>query len=90
MLALSYKRSVWIRVTNPPTDDTTNCFPDLSDPATIGCLLALTREAHNDAGLSVCKVGPLTWEIYFNDTEYHWAESEAEVLVLVLNLEVFP
>ena len=44
MLALSYPRSIWIRIVNPPTDDTSECFPDLSDPATLGALLALVRE----------------------------------------------
>lgn len=48
MLGLSNKdsaRSILIRVVNPPMDDTSECWPDLSDPATLGCLLALVREA---------------------------------------------
>ena len=45
MLGVSRVRAIWIRVVDPPMDDTTACFPDLSDAATVGCLLALVRKA---------------------------------------------
>lgn len=56
MLGLSVKsssRSIWIRVVDPPNDDTNECWPDFRDPATLGCLLALVREAWNDPTLGV-------------------------------------
>ena len=31
--------------------DGTEIIPDFSDPATLGCLLALVREAHNDPSI---------------------------------------
>jgi len=53
MLALSNKRSIWIRVVDPPREKLHDCFPDLSDPATLGCLLTLVREAWNDPTLGL-------------------------------------
>jgi hypothetical protein len=56
MLGLSNQsssRSIWIRVVDPPQDDTSECWPDLSDAATVGCLLALVREAWNDPTLGL-------------------------------------
>lgn len=53
MLALSNERSIWIRVVDPPMEKLHDCFPDLSDPATLGCLLTLVREAWNDPTLGL-------------------------------------
>ena len=53
MLALSNERAIWIRVVDPPMEKLDDCFPDLSDPATLGCLLTLVREAWNDPTLGL-------------------------------------
>src|SRR3990167_6357834 len=59
---------------DPVVDD--SWTPDLSDPATLGCVLALVREAYGPSGpvlawvaaslrLSSCDVGrPRTWSVY--------------------------
>ena len=36
------------------SDSLRDCVPDLSDPATLGCLLALVGEAWNACRISVC------------------------------------
>ena len=36
------------------SDSLRDCVPDLSDPATMGCLLYLVREAWNACRISVC------------------------------------
>jgi hypothetical protein len=57
MLGLSNQsssRSIWIRIVDPPMDDASECWPDFSDPATLGCLLALVRQAWgNEASVSL-------------------------------------
>jgi len=35
-----------------------NKWPDLTDPATLGCLLALVRDAHRDAFMAAGNDGP--------------------------------
>lgn len=67
-------------------------LPDLTDPATLGCLLALVREAYDDPTLSCREMdgriggpdGPFAWE--FNGRIKHgWGwRSEAETLVAAL------
>lgn len=63
-------------------------LPDLTDPATVGCLLALVREAHNDPTyLPTCLQEPPDEAWVVNrpqrqrQTRY---ESEAEALVAAL------
>lgn len=73
----------------------TDRLPDLSHPATVGCLLAIVREAYSDPGLYVRrstglrKDGQYGWEIFGTRPKggtFHgwgWA-SEAETLVVAL------
>lgn len=70
MLGLSNRsseRSIWIRVVDPPEDDTSECWPDFSDPATLGCLLYLVREVGKTPDVSAIrsafKDGSVVWSI---------------------------
>jgi hypothetical protein len=66
-------------------------LPDLTDPATLGCLLHLVREAWEDQWFSCTKHGP-KWEILFGKNhsdrvirlEEMLFSSEAEALVAAL------
>jgi len=59
--------------------------PDLSDPATLGCLLALVREAWNDHSLCANDAGPydlMFWHVYTDDRNVsEGCQTEAEALV---------
>ena len=69
--------------------------PDLSDPATLGCLLHLVREAHGD-GDTVAFVAhsdgsPKKWCVdvgvdqdFFDERKYVYGPTEAEALVVAL------
>lgn len=50
--------------------------PDLTDPATVGCLLALLREAHEDSGVWVGPSHPEAWVVFVRG-ESGWEESGA-------------
>jgi hypothetical protein len=61
-------------------------WPDLSDPATLGCLLALVREARGDQTLAARFDDEYGWWVVDGN---RWAEcgrgdSEAEALVVAL------
>ena len=66
-----------------------DALPDLSDPATLGCLLALVREAWGDLGMfarpRVGKVRP-DWAVFTgqNSDFVCAASTEAEALVVAL------
>ena len=58
--------------------------PDLSDPATLGCLLALVREALDDSRIH-CRARANKFRVYSGVTPTgEWADSEAEALVATL------
>lgn len=66
-------------------------LPDLTDPATIGCLLALVREAHGDAQITTYpdlldSLTYFSWSVASPDSDYTgWHGSEAEALVFALD-----
>ena len=60
-------------------------LPDLQDPATLGCLLALVREAHNDPRMVVrWDVVSRRWETVSRYSLHGDASTEAEALVAAL------
>jgi hypothetical protein len=76
-----------VRVGMPDAWASTTALPDLTDPATVGCLLALVREAWSDPYL--CAVGdPDTgWRVdavTAQVQDLHGYSSEAEALVYAL------
>lgn len=57
-------------------------IPDLEDPATLGCLLALVREALNSPRVHVLYVeGLYRWECADNRTVHGVGATEAEALI---------
>lgn len=65
---------------NEPDDD----IPDLTDPATMGCLLALVREAHGQTTLSPVSRGRRLWCLADFGTTALQGETEVELLVAAL------
>ena len=62
-------------------------LPDLTDPATLGCLLALVREAHAIPFLQVSVKISREHGYQFDCHPHHrgqWVDSEAEALVAAL------
>jgi hypothetical protein len=64
-------------------------LPDLTDPATLGCVLAMVREAYGDPGVgavlstSLAEGEPTWWLIWAGDQLFD-AATEGEVLVNAL------
>ena len=71
-----------------------NAVPDLEDPATLGCLVALVRKAWEDEDLSADRVGrahdklPDIWQVYVflpsGVKDVLSGRSEAEAIVAAL------
>jgi len=64
-----------------------HALPDLTDPATLGCLLALVREAHAVQFLQVSVKISREHGYQFDCHPHHrgqWVDSEAEALVAAL------
>lgn len=59
-------------------------LPDLTDPATMGCLLALVREAHGQTTLSPVSRGRRLWCLADFGTTALQGETEVELLVAAL------
>jgi hypothetical protein len=66
-------------------------LPDLTDPATLGCLLALIRKAWKDPQVHVVKLayGFMGWQAWNADRDIA-AKCGSEVEALVAALEVAP
>jgi len=60
-----------------------DCVPDFDDPATIGCLLHLVREAWGVVDI-LHEVGAGVWQIWCSDDLLITGDSEREVLVKAL------
>ena len=68
-------------------------YPDLSDPATLGCLLALVREAHGAPAAYFMGSVNNQWVVHhFTEPEAYWKSltkwqpTEAEALVAALEV----
>ena len=69
----------------PPNLQSRNAIPDLTDPATLGCLLALVREAFDSPGMCACMMqGPREWMILLDTSNHVIGRTEAEALVAAL------
>lgn len=71
---------------------TSDILPDLSDPATLGCLIVLVRQAWKS---SVAQLSPSLpdahlWTCYINDDDDHLFREVTEAEALVVALEGAP
>lgn len=60
------------------------CYPDLIDPATIGCLLTVVREAWGKLELYCAAAGEGKWVVKVSEDKRFTGDSEAEALVAAL------
>ena len=74
-------------------DEMTDCWeselPDLDDPATLGCLLALVREAYDDEHAHV-RAAAGGWDFYTLDPMAPLVIAPTEAQCLVAALEAAP
>lgn len=79
-------------------EDRPSLLPDLTDPATLGCLLAMVREAWGDPAMSVTagytKDRKVEWEVEHPHPdslpEALWTYFDTEAAALVAALEAAP
>lgn len=69
---------------DPLVGMTNACFPDFTDPATVGCLLAMVREAWGKLELYCAPVGDGKWAVKVREDRLITGDSEAEALVAAL------
>lgn len=68
----------------PDADSSYPFLPDVNDPATLGCILALVREATGDRRIH-CRARANVYRVYSGVSPVgRWVESEAEALLLAL------
>jgi len=77
--------SMWLR----ESDETPEIFPDLSDPATRGCLLALVREAWGDPLMQTTNSGG-GWVAFCPAPLWTDGPYDTEAAALVAALEAAP
>ena len=85
-LAAPWGGTVGVTAVRSFFDSSGACLPDLTDPATLGCLLALVREAWGDPAIYASTENDGTWGVFNTDDWLvtHKHDSEAEALVAAL------
>jgi hypothetical protein len=88
MLAYFAHDGRYTRVSMPDAWGSSTALPDLTDPATLGCLLALVRDAYADARITVVPRGARVWAVVYPGWLHMKAiamgKTEAEALVVAL------
>lgn len=85
----------WIRL-NAHATTFNPWLPDLTDPATLGCLLALVREAYVDGEfIRVTPISDILWVVHGArnpdpEVDGLWVEGVSEAAALVAALEAAP
>ena len=80
---------LWVDVA-PGDAEAHDWLPDLDDPATVGCVLALVREAYGRPDLHACPMFSLhtgdlvRWRVAIDEHIAHYGPTEAAALVAAL------